>query len=235
MVGTALRFSLALDLHSHTPDSSNDIGQEQNLNQTWWSLHNLDSLLCSLTGKPCMLRPEEVLTPFPSDIVRGKSQQNPFNTATMSFSDSQVRLAVITQKTMSQLYTRRRTARQWTQTQVAMTSLASELDNWVLEAMPLQVQDSQLNPTFEKQQFQLRKQYCRLKILITRPSLHLIERCYEAGAEDITPFDLQAAEICVRTAQDATAILPDSIDLKSMYEKGPWWTIVHNSTSTHST
>jgi hypothetical protein len=229
MIGTALRFALALDLHTHIPDPLNDTAQEQNLNQTWWSLHNLDSLLCSLTGRPCMIRPEEVLTPLPSDFMKGINQQNFPNMPTMAFPDAQVRLAIITQRAMSQLYTQRGTARPWAQTQAVMTSLTSELDGWALEAMPLQVQDLQNNPTFEKQQTLLRKQYCRLKILITRPSVQLIERCYEAGTEDFTLFDLRAAEMCIRTAHDVTAILPDEADLNIMYEKGSWWTIVHNS------
>jgi hypothetical protein len=231
MVGTALRFAIALDLHTHNPDPSHDVEDEQNLNQTWWSLHNLDSLLCSLTGRPCMLRPEEVLTPLPREVVKGKGQQNSENTPSMAFPDAQVRLAIITQKTMSQLYTQRRTARPWAQTQATITSLTSELDEWALEAMLIHVQDLRSNPTLEKQHILLKKQYCRLKILITRPSVQLVERCYQAGTEDIAAFDLQAAEMCLRTAQDVTAILPDEVDLEVLYEKGPWWTIVHNSKS----
>lgn len=177
-----------------------------------------------------MLRSDDITTPLPSDIEDDQTQQDPSIAPAIPYPDAQVRIAVITQEVHTLLYMKRRSPRSWAQTHAIITSMISELDDWALEAMPQQqLEGAQMLPNYDVQQTMLRKQYCRVKILITRPSLRRVELCHETGTDDATPFDQEIAETCIRTAQDVASLLPEKIDLKLVYEKGPWWTIMHNS------
>ena len=229
MVGTALRFAVASGFHTHVKSSLGDLKQEEVLTKTWWSLHNLESLLSSMTGRPCMLRSEDVTAPLPSDVAEDRHPKDPINTPAISFLDAQVRLAVITQEILSHLYTKRRASRSWAQTHAIITSMMSELDEWSSEAISQHLEGAEMTPDYDLQQISLKKQYFRIKILIARPSLGRIERCSEAGTDDFTLFDQETAEACVQTAHEVASLLPDEVDLKLVYEKGPWWTIMHNS------
>jgi hypothetical protein len=225
--GTTMRLAVALGLHTQSQSSLADPNREEIMVQTWWSLHNLDTLLSSITGRPSMLRSQEISTPFPS-VVSEQGHLKEHMPAT-SFPDGQVRLAIITQNVLSRLYTKRRAVRYWAQVHQVMTSMMSELEEWASEAMPQNVELGHVTPDHEVQQVMLMKQYYRTKIFITRPALRRVERCFETGIDDFTPFDLEAAEACIQTAQDVIALLPEDVDLKAVYEKGPWWTIMHNS------
>jgi hypothetical protein len=149
----------------------------------------------------------------------------------MSFADAQVKLATITQIVLARLYTERRTPCSWAQTHARISSMMSELDAWALETVPQHPPVMQVVSEIEKQQLLLKKQYCRIRILIAWPCLHRIEQCLVTSSEDFTLFDHETAELCIRTAQDVAILLPDEVDLKVVFEKGPWWTIVHNSKS----
>jgi hypothetical protein len=224
-----LRFAIAFGVHAQSKTSAIEPQLKQAMAQTWWSLHNLESLLSSMTGRPCMLRSDDITTPFPSEIEDELRQQTCTNISALSFADAQVRLAVITQKVQSLLYTKRKTARSWAQTHAIISSMMSELDEWSSEAMVEHLEEPHTVAEHEMQQTMLRKQYYRTKILVTRPSLRRVERCFETGVDDLTPFDQEVAETCVQTAQDVASLLPEEVNLKLVYEKGPWWIVVHNS------
>lgn len=225
--GTTMRLAIAMGLHTQSQSLLDDPNRKEIMVQTWWSLHNLDTLLSSMTGRPSMLRSQDISTPFPS-VVSEQRHSKEHMPAT-SFPDGQVRLAIITQNVLSKLYTNRRAVRYWAQVHQIMTSMMSELEEWASEAVPQNVELGHVTPNHEVQQVMLMKQYYRTKILITRPALRRVERCFETGMDDFTSFDLETAEACIQTAQDVTALLPEHVDLKAVYEKGPWWTIMHNS------
>jgi hypothetical protein len=148
----------------------------------------------------------------------------------MSFPDAQVRLAFITQDVISKLYTERRVAQSWTQLQEAVSSLMLDLDDWASRALPKALEETRAEQDYEIQQVMLKKQYLVTKISITRPALRRIEQCLAANTDDFTPFHLETADTCIRTAQDVASFLPDEVSLQLVYEKGPWWSIMHNST-----
>jgi hypothetical protein len=176
-----------------------------------------------------MLRNDDVTTPLPSETDPDYNPQGSTTGPTsMVFPDAQVRVSVITQEVLSQLYIRRISARSWAQTHAVMTSMLSELDDWIAEAMPAHAEGDHVAPEYKMQQNMLRKQYYRVKILITRPALRRVERCFETGIDDVTPFDQEVAKACIQAAQEAASLLPDEVDLKLVYEKGPWWSITHN-------
>ncbi|KAF2830636.1 hypothetical protein CC86DRAFT_284453 [Ophiobolus disseminans] len=227
-VGTAMRFAIALGFHTQAQILSGNLQQALVVTQTWWSLHHLESLLSSMTGRPCILRSDDITTPLPSDMEDDPRKTISTVALPILFPDAQVRLAVITQEVLSTLYTRRRTPRSWAQAHAIIMSMNSELDEWALDAMPPNPEGSYTIPDLDGQQRMLRKQYYRLRILITRPSLRRIERCFETGSSEFTAFDQDVAETCIQTAQDVASLLPDDVNLDLVYHKGPWWTIMHN-------
>jgi hypothetical protein len=216
-VGKALRFALAIGLHSHERLASANPDLKQIATQTWWSLYNLETLLCTIVGSPCMLNSEDITITVPSALAENDCQQR-----AMHILDSQVRLATFTQEVMSGLYAERRAPRPWEQLQATMASLIEELDAMTLEtAQPLCTNDLHYQ--------WLKRQHGGLRILISHPSLRRIERCIEKNIEDFTRFDLEVATSCIQTAQQVTSLLPAEMDREALYRAGPWWTIVHSS------
>jgi hypothetical protein len=111
-------------------------------------------------------------------------------------------------------------------------SLVGELDKWAVESIPhFHGGNWNLSYTQQREGLLLKLQYYRLKILITRPSLRRIERCIEAGTDDYNSLDQSVAGTCIQAALDVAAHLAAAPDIKTLYEKGPWWSIVHNSMS----
>lgn len=229
MTGTAMRAAIGLGLHTHSQTSTLEPHRRQLAIQTLWTLYNLDNFISSITGRPNMLRIEDITTALPSEI---SGQQPPKDIVQPSpFLDMQVRMATITQRVLTKLYTEQREARSWSRIHTIIPTLLGELDAWAQEAMldSLELVNSMVD--HEVQQTTMKKQYCRIKILITRPALRRIELCFHHGTEDFTAFDLETAEACIMTAHDVAALFPQEINLRIMYETGPWWHIAHNSES----
>lgn len=228
ILSTAVRFALALGYHQRQRPSDN-LPERQTNSQTWWTLHNLESLLSSIIGKPCMLSNENMTVALPSEIIP-VSQASP-DDPTMSFQDAQAHIATYTQRILSNLYIERRTPKRWPQIQSTITTLLSSLNKWRPEAMPDHLHSADVNPVLEHQQILLKKQYLRLVILITRPCLQRLQlHVANANAPSLSSLDKHLAETCIRAAQDVVAILPTEVNTRALYTKGPWWSIVHNCT-----
>ncbi|RYN18350.1 hypothetical protein AA0112_g11629 [Alternaria arborescens] len=207
---------------------------------TWWSLHSLESLLSSITGRPSIIPNEDITTPLPGVLASNQQQtQQRAATGTVNFDflDADTNLNLLTQQIISNLYTQRRSAPSWDYLQQATVSLVGDLDKWAVDHLPELHSQEWNNPVNRQQQqqqqqqrdgFLLKLQYYRLKILSTRPSLRRVERCSEAGTDDFNSLDQSVADMCVRAAQDVASLLASESHIKSLYEKGPWWTIVHN-------
>jgi hypothetical protein len=178
-----------------------------------------------------MLRSEDVTTPFPSEVTEPLRPKEPVWLEPSTYPNSQVRLAMLAQKTLWKLYTERKIARSWAQIHSVMTSLMLELEDWASEAMTQYTEASHAVGNYEMEHTILKFQYYKLKILINRPALRRIERCCDTNIEDFVAFDQEAAEACVQAAQDVAALLPGTLNTETLYEKGPWWSVVHNSTS----
>jgi hypothetical protein len=176
-----------------------------------------------------MISNDQITTPLPSAIIDHEARRGSNQTPFLPYAEGQVRLAHITQEVLSKLYTERRVTRSWPQIHAIISSLLAELEEWALGAQLTVSEVAAANEIHDVQSVMLRKQYCRINILITRPSLRRIERCSELGTDDFTSFDQDVAEACIRTAHEVVSLLPDEVDLKVLYEKGPWWTITHNS------
>jgi hypothetical protein len=220
--------AVAAGLHTQSQFSTADPTRKQALAQTWWSIHNLEIMLSSMVGRPSMICNEQVTTPLPSNLMDREARRGSNQTPSLAYSEGQVRLALITQQVLSKLYTEQRAMRSWPQIHAIISSLVTELDEWASEAQAHTSEAIAADMSHDVQSVVIKKQYCRMKILITRPSLRRIERCVERGSEDFTAFDGEVAEACIQTAQEVVSLLPDDMDLKALYETEPWWTATHN-------
>lgn len=73
MIGISLRFALAAGLHLRNDDSSASPSKKETLIRTWWSLHSVESLLCTLIGRPCVIPNDQCTVPLPSVSSEGQS------------------------------------------------------------------------------------------------------------------------------------------------------------------
>jgi hypothetical protein len=229
MVGIAMRSAFSLGLHVQHDDQSVSATRKQRMICTWWGLHSLESLLSSITGRPSSIPNEGITTPLPGGFASDRTQRA--GVIDFDFLDADTDLNLLTQQIISNLYTQRRSAPSWDYLQQTTVSLVGDLDKWAVDHIP-ELHAQEWNPahTQQRQGFLLKLQYYRLKILSTRPSLRRVERCFEAGTDNFNALDKSVAEVCVRAAQDVASLLASVPHIKSLYEKGPWWTIVHNST-----
>lgn len=228
MVGMAMRSAFSLGLHVQQDDQSVSAARRQSMVCTWWSLHALESMLSSITGRPSIIPNEDITTPFPSVVNSDQTQNVPV--PRFDFLDADTHLNLLTQQIISNLYTQRRSAPSWDYLQQMTISLCSDLDKWAFEYIPqVHSEEAVSAPMQQRDVFLLKLQYYRLKILTTRPSLRRIERCFQAGTDDFNSLDQSVAESCVQAARDVASLLANEPNVRSIYEKGPWWTIVHNS------
>ena len=229
MVGVAMRSAFSLGLHVQHNDQSVSTAERQSMVCTWWSLHSLESLLSSITGRPSSIPNEDITTPLPGAFASDKMQGT--GVVDFDFLNADINLNLLTQQIISNLYTQRKPTPSWGYLQQNIVSLAADLDKWAVKHIPefhYQERGSAHMP--KREVFLLKLQYCRLKILITCPSLRRMERCFETGIDGLNSLDESVAEACVRAAQDVASLLALEPHMQSLYEKGPWWTIVHNST-----
>ncbi|KAI4710666.1 hypothetical protein J4E89_004254 [Alternaria sp. Ai002NY15] len=224
----AMRSAFSLGLHVQQDDQSVSAARRQSMVCTWWSLHALESMLSSITGRPSIIPNEDITTPLPSAVNSDQTQSVPV--LSLDFLDADIHLNLLTQQIISNLYTQRRSAPSWDYLQQMTISLCEHLDKWAFEYIP-QVHSEEWNSARMPQRdvFLLKLQYYRLKVLTTRPSLRRIERCFQAGTDDFNSLDQSVAESCVQAARDVASLLANEPNVRSLYEKGPWWTIVHNS------
>ncbi|KAF2680541.1 hypothetical protein K458DRAFT_373421 [Lentithecium fluviatile CBS 122367] len=66
MIGVAIRIGLALGLHLRNEDHSTPMDRKQTLIRTWWSLHSVESVLNTITGRPCILPFEDCTVDLPN-------------------------------------------------------------------------------------------------------------------------------------------------------------------------
>lgn len=260
----SLRFALAVGLHLRNEDPDAPPGRKETLARIWWSLHSVECLLSSITGRPCIIANEDCTVPLPQPLpeerTKGSSASGgtsraphddnssgsiPLTSSGASESFSRmdgratagpflrdhIKIGLITRKVLKDLYSARTASFSWKHIQTLISSLTADLDNWAASALPSRSGSPDSNLEFDSQRKQvlLSFHYHNVKILITRPCLCRLERRIQGQSDKSTNFNQNMAEACVQAAQNMTLLLPDQPDPVIIYQKGPWWSMTHNS------
>lgn len=76
MIGVSLRLALALGLHLRNEDPTQDDAQKETLLRIWWSLHSIECLLSSMTGRPPVIAVEDCTAPLPQTSLDEQTRQS---------------------------------------------------------------------------------------------------------------------------------------------------------------
>lgn len=173
--------------------------------------------------------------PIPPALSSAQSQvRQSFNSIEMvpnpdSFLNAYVELDLILHKTLSNLYSARPVIQSWKRVQKEISSLTAELNEWALQALLYGSFSaaSIAEPGLGREQSVLHFYYLSVKICITRPCLCRRDLRPKDQSEESAEFDRRTAEACVQAALDLALFLPEPFSPRWIYEKGPWWSIVH--------
>ncbi|KAK7190378.1 hypothetical protein DPSP01_011545 [Paraphaeosphaeria sporulosa] len=256
MIGISIRLALALGLHLRNEDPNIPFSKKETILRTWWALHAIECQLSAITGRPCVLSHEDCTVALPQTLSedlpspispinptqpswKKESSQTPASgsmseesrilQSPRSYLDAHLKIGLIMQKLLSELYSPRTAQFTWKRVQENIPRLLQELDDWKQGALPdkdiLRVRLSP-QPEGPREDLLLRFYYFSTRILITRPCLCRSGRKTKDQSDPSALFDQRTAETCVAAALGLAELLPSS-DPQSLYRDGPWWSIVH--------
>jgi len=153
-----------------------------------------------------------------SDVVRA------------SYFGARIVISLLMRKALSKLYLPQTSADRWDQIQKEIISLSRELDDWVSEAFPNGILwgNSCQDTVGQREQLLLSFQYHSARLLIYRPCLCRLEQRLEKQSDVSAQFNQSSAEACVQAAHAVARLFPEEPSLGFIYQKSPWWCIVHN-------
>jgi hypothetical protein len=186
----------------------------------------LSSLLAQYSSTSSAATPDSAhhMIPDPpsSDLVQANSG---------SYLKSTIQLGEITQDALS-LYTTNTGDQTWQQIQEHIYRLSNKIDWWA-KSLPdgfnfLKLAGfARLNHVRERTALDIL--YHGTIILITRPCLCRLDRRINHQTTRTSDFDQRSALTCVESAKAVARLLPEGphLDIVTLYEAGPWWTMVH--------
>jgi hypothetical protein len=128
MIGISIRLALALGLHLRNEDPAADTTKKEMLLRTWWSLHSIECLVSSITGRPPIISNSDCTVPLPaaslddepaskrrpSTLSRShETSQTCSSTGSDEYLVSTIKLELLTQKLLTSLYAPRTASRSW--------------------------------------------------------------------------------------------------------------------------
>jgi hypothetical protein len=140
MIGVSIRLAQALGLHLRNEDPAAEESRKESLAHTWWSLHSVECLVSTITGRPPVIAFEDCTAPLPQSFSgeyqesRRTSRQasrrrfdhsSPQNSAPSVGSDNNkhipadrynighIKVRIISQKALLNLYSPRTAAHSW--------------------------------------------------------------------------------------------------------------------------
>jgi hypothetical protein len=171
----------------------------------------------------------------PSDTSSASSshgmeqQADPANSG--SYLTCTIKLGMITQKALNNLYSPTTISISWKEAQQRIVNLTDELETWAARLPPgfNFHQNTPGEQTMRVERNMLRIYYYSAKILISRPCLCRIDRRIINQTQTSSDLNKKMAANCVTAAKALTALLPDDMSDKGrrIYEVFPWWTAVH--------
>jgi hypothetical protein len=261
MIGISLRFALAVGLHLRNDDATASPFVKENLAHLWWSINSIESQVCALIGRPCIIPNDECTVPLPTAISERRSRSSvahqlrtlprmdsgntthsdessssetvnrsePVPITPTSFLQARIKITIIMQRTLSKLYRPRISTKPWEQTHKEITTLTSELDEWVTAVLPggFGLVDCFPEQGVQYERMLLSFHYYSARLLISRPSLCRLERRIQGQSHASALFNQKTAEACVQAAQAVTRLFPDQPNWMFICHQSPWWCIVH--------
>ncbi|KAF2259054.1 hypothetical protein CC78DRAFT_572112 [Lojkania enalia] len=149
-----------------------------------------------------------------------------------SFFRAIVQMGLITQNVILTLYSTGTVVRSLGDVQNDIVGFVQRLDQWSASLPPeFDFQTQRLGPSrfsdrHARERMILGLHFCSARILLTRPCLGGLGQI-PTDSNVSQAFILRMAKICVEAAKTAADFLPDQPFPLFIYEKGPWWSIVH--------
>lgn len=132
MIGVSIRIAMSLGLHLRNEVPGAETSKKDSLISTWWSLHSIECLMSSITGRPPIISIEDSTVPLPkgpdteseptskrttSSQARIQSTESSSRVSSCfsanNYLRSTVDIALLTQKTLSGLYAPRTAIQSW--------------------------------------------------------------------------------------------------------------------------
>lgn len=132
MIGVSIRIAMSLGLHLRNEVPGTDPSKKETLVRIWWSLHSIECLVSSITGRPPIIPIEDSTVPLPkeprtdsqptskrttSSRARFMSSEESSRVSSSAGVDSYLRstvsIALLMQKVLSGLYAPRTAVQSW--------------------------------------------------------------------------------------------------------------------------
>lgn len=156
IMGFSVRYPQALGLHVQNENQSTSALQKETLLRLWWGLYSFEGLLSTILGRPSFVRESCCSAPLPLPLATEQlsnelldsqtyqqaraadAEQDIFSSASVtsdpanagSYLTSKVRVDIIMQKAMTELYSTTATAKSWKDVQLSISGLRAELEAW---------------------------------------------------------------------------------------------------------
>lgn len=171
-----------------------------------------------------------VATPDPSQhTMPDRPSSNSVQANSGSYLKSIIELGEITQDALS-LYTTSTVDQSWQQTQETIFRLSEEIDSWA-KSLPdgFNFFKRTAFARHVRERNALDILYHGTIMLINRPCLCRLDRRIAHQTTRSSEFDQRSAHTCVESAKAIARLLPEGpiLDIVTLYEAGPWWTMVH--------
>lgn len=225
------------------------------ISRTWWTLHSIECVLTSITGRPRIIHEKDCTVLMESEIIddlKGKARftqqthknldgsdqsassaatQSNFSASLDTFLDSWIKLDRIQHKSLTNIYSARVASNSWQYMQAEIASLMDELEQWAIEAMPQvpSIAATIIHASKQRERLLLYFYYQSAKMCITRPCLCRLDQRLKGQSEESARFNQHQADSCIQAALDLTSELAQPRNAQWLYENGPWWSSVHIS------
>jgi hypothetical protein len=131
MIGVSIRLALALGLHLRNEDPSGSEAAKEVHVHTWWSLHSIECLVSTITGRPTVVPVEDCTVPLPTSLPlddrsreTSRDSRRKLNENTTFLTEQigpiasrhlvdRIKLTLIRQKILINLYSPRTAAQSW--------------------------------------------------------------------------------------------------------------------------
>lgn len=237
MIGISVRFAIALGLHLRNDNAYTPQARKLLLSRIWLAITTLESLISSLTGRERLTTreqrngamPEMTACELENCSVHNASERGGGSSEVCpSYLGVSVAIDVIEHEVLSRLYPPRTPSQPAKTIRKATTTLLRDLDHWASAAQLPHISHTDWTRSgLTRWQSLLIFKYLRVKILICRPCL-LEPQWLNEEDENLSGFILETRRLCIEAARTVADYLPDGNNIALIYQRCPFWCIVHH-------